>query len=83
MIVREALETISAVHMDFCRIVPTHPAPKEKESFLPIFSHFLRKTLSALGMDIHKGYFDFGYFDNDIGQTLFFNGILMDIITMD
>ena len=34
-------------------------------------------------MDIHKGYFDFGYFDNDIGQTLFFNGILMDIITMD
>ena len=30
-------------------------------------------------MDIHKGYFDFGYFDNDIGQILFLNGILMDI----
>ena len=31
-------------------------------------------------MDIHKGYFDFGYFDNDIGQTLFLNGIVMDIM---
>ena len=45
--------------------MPPHPLS------LPKFSYFLKTAIF---------YYGNGYFDNDNGQTLFLNGIVMDIM---